>query len=271
MPILVKKTGGCRVLKSKSLPVLAALLPAAIGGALCLAMLAAPASAGVVDDPLHGYCSPAATQCIDNGTNSPTTNIPPKNFGFTVSPGPATGDLMLDILVPDNKGPISSPSSFTITGTLPGTANLFSSAPWTSGMLDAYLGISASPANPIGAYLPSTQALDPGATGFLVYDVNLGSTTLQGPSNPNVSPLENISAGTLPLASYIVGFLNEGTSSAPDWVATANSGAIFATPAPVIGHGLPVLLAVGGILFGAKLLEPSKKRGSLGTAAPHAA
>jgi hypothetical protein len=42
-------------------------------------------------------------------------------------------------------------------------------------------------------------------------------------------------------------------------------------PAPLIGHGLPVLLAFGGLLFGAKLLEVSKKRPSLGTALPHTA
>ncbi len=34
---------------------------------------------------------------------------------------------------------------------------------------------------------------------------------------------------------------------------------IEAVPAPLIGRGLPVLLAVGGLLFGAKLLERSKK------------
>ena len=36
-------------------------------------------------------------------------------------------------------------------------------------------------------------------------------------------------------------------------------------PAPLIGGGVPVFLAVGGILFGAKLLERGKKRRSLGT------
>jgi hypothetical protein len=35
---------------------------------------------------------------------------------------------------------------------------------------------------------------------------------------------------------------------------------IGAVPAPVIGRGLPVLLAIGGLLFGAKLLERSKRR-----------
>jgi hypothetical protein len=170
-------------------------------------------------DPLHGYCA-GAGQCIDNGTNSPTNNNPPVNWGFTISPGPATGDLTVDLLVPDNE---SAAVSYAITGTLTGTATLFSSTPWTSGQLDAYLGISGSPTNPIGAYLPSTQSLDPGATGFLVYQADLGVTTLQDAANPNVSPLENISPG-IPLASYLVGFLNEGGGNI---IATANSGAIF--------------------------------------------
>jgi hypothetical protein len=42
-------------------------------------------------------------------------------------------------------------------------------------------------------------------------------------------------------------------------------------PAPPIGRGLPVLLAVGSMLFGAKLVERSKKRCSPGSATPHAA
>jgi hypothetical protein len=94
------------------------------------------------------------------------------------------------------------------------------------------LGISASPANPIGAFLPSAQALDPGVTGFLVFQVNFGTATLQDAANPNVNPLLNMSSG-LPLASYLVGFLNEGTVANPNWVSTANSGAIFETRSAV--------------------------------------
>jgi hypothetical protein len=37
-------------------------------------------------------------------------------------------------------------------------------------------------------------------------------------------------------------------------------------PAPLIGHGLPALMAVGGIFFGAKLWDRSSKRRSPGTA-----
>jgi hypothetical protein len=46
---------------------------------------------------------------------------------------------------------------------------------------------------------------------------------------------------------------------------------VQAVPAHAIGHGLPVVLAVGGVLFGAKLLERSRKRRLFGAAIPRAA
>ncbi len=82
-----------------------------------------------------------------------------------------------------------------LTGTLSGTATLFSATAWTSGTLESFVGFPATPANPIGSYLPSTQALDPGATGFFVYQVDLRGWTLQGTSKPHMSPLETISSG----------------------------------------------------------------------------
>lgn len=202
-------------------------------------------------DPLHGFCWGATPACTDNGTNTPTsTNAP--NFGFTISPGPQTGDFRVDVLVPNNEAPTPAALSFSVTGTqggatntlpLSGTATLFSTTAWTIGELDAYLGIGASPTNPIGAYLPSTQGLDPGATGFFVYQVDLGTNRLQDNPNPLLGPLLNISPG-LPLASYIVGFLDTGIT-AQHWVATANSGAIFETGRRVPEPGSLLLVSVG--------------------------
>jgi hypothetical protein len=42
-------------------------------------------------------------------------------------------------------------------------------------------------------------------------------------------------------------------------------------PAPLIGHGLLAVLAIGGVLFGSNLLERSKRRRSLGIVTPHGA
>ena len=200
-----------------SRPFRSASLLGVMGGALLL-LLANPAFA---KPELNGYCA-GAGQCADNGTNSPTTSNPPLNFGFTVSNGPRTGNLTIDMLVPNNE---TKPASFALTGTLSGTATLFSSTPWTSGQLDTYLGLSASPNTGIKNYLPSTQTLDAGATGFFVYSANLGATTMQGPSSPNMS--ENISP-YLPSASYVVAFLKGSTGT----IATGNTGAIFVRKAP---------------------------------------
>lgn len=208
------------MLVPKSLSVASTRVGAIVGG-FFLVLFSAPAAA-----TLHGYCAPATTECVDNNTNSPTSVNPPSQFGFVTDPGPSSGDLVVDVLVPNNEDSSPSALSFALTGTLSGTAKLFSTSPWSSKQLDGYLGISANPTNPIGNYLTATQALDPAATGFFVYQVDLGMTSLRSSSNPNMSPLESISPG-LPLASFVVGFFNEGTAIQ----ATANSGAIFETKA----------------------------------------
>jgi hypothetical protein len=111
-----------------------------------------------------------------------------------------------------------------VAGTASGTATLFSPNSWSSGQLDAYLGISASPANPIGAF-------GAGGSSYDVFQVNLGTQTLSGTGSPFTGAVEETSS-SLPLDTYIVAFLNTGTTSTPDWTATANSGAILETSSP---------------------------------------
>jgi hypothetical protein len=57
------------VLKSKSLPLLAGA--AALG---VIAFATVPASADVID-PLHGQCVGTAPNCVDNGNNTPTSDV----------------------------------------------------------------------------------------------------------------------------------------------------------------------------------------------------
>jgi len=188
----------------------------AVAGGLLLTLFSAPASAA-----LDGYClgNIAYFDCPSSSRN------PPVNFGFTTDSGTTSGDLFVDVLVPNEVPPTGS---ILFTGTLSGTATLFSSSAWTSGNLDVYLGapiVGAEPANPITAWLGRTQNFDPKATGYFVYQVDLGTTTLQGRGNRGVSPLENINTA-LPAGFYIVGFFNDGTATNPHFQATAWAGTI---------------------------------------------
>lgn len=190
-----------------------------------LALAAVPAAFALAATPasatLHGFCA-TAHPCSDNGTNTPTGVNPPQ-FGFSAGGHSATGDTWIALLIPDN---LAQPSSFTISGSLLGantkTASLFSSSPWTSGQLDAFLGISASPTNPIGAYLPTTNYYQPGAGGFWVYKADLGTVTLPSNSGASDSALLTLNQ-SLGLGSYAVAFIHDGRN----WDATANSGAIL--------------------------------------------
>jgi hypothetical protein len=214
-----------------------------LAGALALlGVLAIPSSAHAT---LHGFCNTAAP-CTDNGTNTPTSVNPP-DFGFSAGGHSATGDLMIDILVPDN---VSSPSTtYTISGPLVGastfTASLFSATPWISGQLDSYLGISASPTNPIGAYLSAAQAFQPSATGFFVYAADLGTQTLPSNGGASNSDLLTLNKGLLQ-GSFVVAFLDSSN-------ATANSGAIFETghmtSTPELSTWAMLLLGFTGLGF----------------------
>lgn len=216
---------------------------------LALLALSVPASAdSVLLDPLHGLC----TGCVDNGTNTPLNGT--GTFGFASSPPGATGVLWLEVLVPNttNLGTFIAPN---ITGFASGTPSLFSTTAWTSGTVNAYLGgafnQNASPDNGIGAYLPSSQALNPGTTGFFDFLFNagaVGGTGLGGTGDPLKDTFTL--GGNLPVGSYIVAMMlttdNQGN---PTVINTANSAALLVNqnispvPIPAVGTGLPGIFA----------------------------
>ena len=225
---------------------LRALAITAIPAALALTATPALAKKPVANPPtLHGFCA-LGDQCYDNGVNTPTDVNPPV-FGFTSGGQSATGTLYIDILVPNN---VTLPANYVISGALLGsntfTATLFSTTAWTSGQLDTYLGISAAPTNPIGAYLPATQTYDAGATGYYIFQVSLGTQTLPSNSGANDSYLMTLDQDLF-AGSYIVGFLSQSGA----YGATANSGAILETRDPPPGVPEPGTWATMLLGFGA--------------------
>jgi hypothetical protein len=156
------------------------------------------------------------------------------------------------------------------TSPIVSSGTLFSATAWTGGQLDSYLGISASPTNPLGAFLPCTKnpascgvsgTGDPGATGYFVYQADLGQTRLQGTSSPLTGPLLNITG--LPLDSLIVGFLNEGTAGSPNWAATANGGVIFESEPPTVVPEPASVLTLGIGLLGLSVLVRKLRQGTV--------
>jgi hypothetical protein len=103
-------------------------------------------------------------------------------------------------------------------------------------------------------------------------------TLVIGPIDPNTvirntlsfSTTESAGARTLEIL-VTRPFVNGAAGQTPDQFITNIAITSNVVPAPLIGHGLPVILAVGGLLFSAQLFERSKKFPPLGTAVPHAA
>lgn len=183
--------------------------------------MAGPASASA----LHGFCNGTGINtCADNSANTPLGGS--TEFGFSHSGSSVTGTFSLDILLPNDD---SQPADFSITGingNMGGTATEVSTSAWSSGTLAKYLGISASPTNPIGAYLDTPEhSLNPSATGFYVYQLTLSDFTLPKNSGSYSASDYQFDAITgLGVGSYVLGFLDCGSKG---WCATANSGALL--------------------------------------------
>ncbi len=204
---------------------------------------------------LHAFCYSPTPACSDNGSVTPTTASSP-NFGFWSASGPATGDFLVDILVPNN---YTLPSGFTVTGGGNGAATASESGSgWTGGFLDTYLGLSASPSNPLSAWLRTTQGNDPGASGYYVFQANLGTNTLAGAAGSG----PDLNAGTLQVGTVVVGFLGPQTckkeEACSDWIGTPNSAALYdGTSTTVPEPGTLALFAAG--LLGCALVAARRR------------
>jgi len=222
-----------------------------------IAALTAPqlARAAIIEDPLHGLAC-TGTTCVntDNSSFAPFTGT---SFGFTISPGPATGTLDLVVGVPTNEintGTFNLPGLTDNGGGLTTTPfsrlNLFSAASaGGTGILSTYLGLgSFSPTDNFSNLSAGTLANDPGFDGnFLVFSVSIPNFTIDQNCSPCSLTNQFNFASLLPGGSFVTGLFNEVTGpEAGNNIGTAASGHLVQTvavPGPIVGAGLPGLLS----------------------------
>ena len=167
-------------------------------------------------DALHGFCS----DCSGSSGMGTSATGPLADFGFWDAGKNNTGTYFVDILIPDNGGTAPS-GKYTISGGASGSADLFSSTAWTNGKLDSYLGIHASPSNPLSAWLHATRSLDPKAMGYWIFQANLGMNELG--TSSGTGPLLTLNS-TLPAGSVVVAFLETSSSHASSASEVGRSG-----------------------------------------------
>jgi hypothetical protein len=92
------------------------------------------------------------------------------------------------------------------------------------------------------------------------------NTANLSPANTNTADFDfSVTVSSGGFAGFADEFKIDWIGSQPNYDLVSKALPAVPVPAPLIGHGLLVLLAVGGVLFGGKLFESLKMRRSLAT------
>ncbi len=210
---------------------------------VAIVLLAIPLSYA---DSLTGFCT-APTACTADGVSTLVdSSLPTFGFSYDRTNSKFTsriGDDVLAFLLPDNEDPDPKSISFDVNSTDAGTndattvtagTSLVSTKVWDYGYLGAFLTNYGLPNQIYSLYASGSgnnsdvTAINPGVTGYYVYLVDLGSTTMTG-AGPTFTLEDLTGLSGLPNGTFVVDYLhvfnpkgiNDGT------VATVNSTALL--------------------------------------------
>jgi hypothetical protein len=183
------------------------------------------------------------------------------SLDFEFNPGPlVTQAASLQILNFASDGtPAGNPSlTGDVTGALPATLTFDNGTAFNDYFEGFTFGSTLS--FQVSLFGPALSSPDGKSTS--------GSTFAFSMFSDAAGTLSVLTADTTDGFAFTIDVNLDGTTTVTNSSAqTTVVPAITPVPAPMIGRGLPAVLAVGGVLFGAKLLERSKKRCSLATGA----
>lgn len=264
-----------------------------LGGlaATTLVAMGGVASADAVYTGTGGSDCPGCTvTVILSGTpGSPIAYTPPTSYSFTpLDLGTGSPDGLQSSATLNSPG--GEISSISFAGGTPNASGVYAGNS-TGVALSPFGGDGSGSPDPPNKYLVaeggggtvtinyfSTQTsldllwgtVDTTPADYNELSFSTGSQTITGADIAAIVGSPPFSDSDLDVAVEITGLSAFTTLTASD-----NSSNAFefdvAAPAPPIGRGLPVVLAVGGMLFGIRLWGRGKKRFSFGAGAPHAA
>jgi hypothetical protein len=247
----------CQMSKSKYLPILAsaALLASSAAAQATLITFTASGSGsdGLLAASAQFTTSAGHIQVVLTNTLAPSQ---------IMSAGQALSDISFTLSnAPGTQGTLTASGQ---QGNLAGAVNGPKTVTFVDGSPVRFIGQGPPPPGGTGTFTVTGNTILMEAIGGSQPSEMILPAVANGGTYPNANAsLTNFNPSTIGPGTFELDFTGV-TATTTITAATFSFGTgpdtFIAVPAPLIGHGLLALLAIGGVLFGGNLLEKFKKR-----------
>jgi hypothetical protein len=246
----------CQMSKSKSLPILAGAAVLALSVAAQATTISFSASGSSSDGPLSARADFTTGAGVIDVTLTNTLAA-----SVIRSSGQALSDVSFTLTnAPGTQGALS------VTSGQLGDVNGSGLVTFTTGSPVRFIGQGPAPPNGTGTFTVTGNTILMEALGGGQPSQMIAPAIANGGTYTNVNNgFQNFSPYTIGPATFELHFSGITAATTVDFVQFSfgtGPDHFIAVPAPLIGHGLLALLAIGGVFFGGNLVENFKKRSS---------